>query len=205
MPKAPATIWTKIKSFWGYRGLKKGVKWGKIWLKICPISYKVTSKTLNIRYRSHRWTEKCNMVTTYIIDHNQLFLGTLGGVEGGQKGQKGVKTWSMSYKVTSKTLTFRYRSHRWIARWHMVTTFIIDHNQPFWDTLGAIDGGQKGRKGVKTWPMSYKVTSKTLTFRYRSHRWIARWHMVTTFNINHNQPFWDTWGAIDGGQKGEKG
>ena len=31
------------------------------------------------------------MVTTYIIDHNQPFLGMLGGVDGGQKGQKGVK------------------------------------------------------------------------------------------------------------------
>ena len=53
---------------------------------------KVTSKTLNIRYRSHRWMGKCNMVTTYIIDHNKPFLGTLGSVDGGQKGQKGVKT-----------------------------------------------------------------------------------------------------------------
>ena len=62
---------------------KKGVKWGKIWLKICPISYKVTSKTLNIRYRLHRWMGKCNMVTTYIIDHNQSFYGSLGNVDGG--------------------------------------------------------------------------------------------------------------------------
>ena len=86
MRKAIATISIKIKSFQGYRGAKKGVKWGKIWLKICPISYKVTSKTLNIRYRSHRWMGKCNMVTTYIIDHNQPFLGTLGDVDGGQMG-----------------------------------------------------------------------------------------------------------------------
>ena len=145
MRKAIATISIKIKSFQGYRGAKKGVKWGKIWLKICPISYKATSKTLNIRSRSHRWTKKCNMVPNYIIDHNQLFLVTLGGVEGVQKGQKGVKTWVMSSKITSRTLTFRYRSHKWMARWHMVTTYIIDHSQPFWGTLGGVDGGQNGQ------------------------------------------------------------
>ena len=144
MPKTPVTITIKLKSFWGYRGAKKGVKWGKIWLKICPISYKVTSKTETFRYKSHRWMAGWHLVTTYIIDHNQPFWGTLGGVDGGQKGQKGVKTWPMSYKVTSKTLTFRYRSHRWMAGWHKVTTYIIDRNQSFCGTLGGVDGGQKG-------------------------------------------------------------
>ena len=140
-----------------------------------------------------------HMGTTFIIDHNQRFWGTLGGIDGGQKRQKGVKTWPMSYKVTSKTLTFRYKSHRWMAGWHMVTTYIIDHNQSFWVTLGGVDGGQKGQKGVKTWPISYKVMAKTLTFRYRPHRWMDGWHMVTTYIIDHNQPFWGKLGGLDGG------
>ena len=52
-------------------------------------------------------------------------------------------------KNTSKTLPFSYRSHRWMAGWHMVKTYIIDYKKTFSDMYKAVDGSQKGQKVVK--------------------------------------------------------